>query len=248
MIQETPAMLPINAAQPMAGRLYVLLPRENRKEQFIKTLKSAFWAPRGVDIRFVDAETDASQIRVMKVVGPFAASGIKALQQLDEHYRKVIDADPLENILSLHSFGSREQLARWLNNDEEVPDEMASAFILLGYTLGFLVEPNLTGGRNQRSVYLIPKDADGFDAEPIFIAEDLLSSATQISHEHINMLRDNVRIALGNNRLDRDATVSNIIEKLSQIRSRCDDNAADPVYRKFVEAGKVAAKLVKEGR
>ncbi|MDR3518774.1 MAG: tubulin-like doman-containing protein [Azospirillaceae bacterium] len=248
IVRDTAALLPVATDKPMPARLYVLLPQQPDKEAFIRTLKSAFWSVRGVDLRFVDVDEEPNRLSLMKVIGPFAADEVPALVRLTEFYQTELQRDMDDALLSLHGFGTQESLQRWYQMKAHSPDVLGGALVLLGLALGPVVQQPENAARDPGRILLIPRDADGFEGTPLVIAETLLTAPQELTPANLSLLRSIIRQSLATSRSGRDEIVAGLLEQLAVIRTKCGNDATDPTYRKFVDAGKAASDLVRGGK
>ncbi len=230
-----------------ANRLFVMLPRSPRTEAFANTVRSAISYSHRQNTRFIDVDDDDGAIHLLVATAPFSISDVELLRQMDWHYRAYVQRDRSYAMLSLHAVGGT-----GADDGEPMPAVAAPsarvlAMVLIGLPLNIVLERSVDQfGRG--SLWLIPKDADGFDDTPVPLADDLLTAPQQIVAGLAGLLEDNVGRALTGFRGDEAVLIEAIVDCVTRIRRRCHDNPVDPVYRAFVEAGKTAAALVRKRR
>ena len=240
LIDRAGSLLPETAEDGLPTRLYVLLPRDESQETFIRALKSAFSYSRRTDVEFVDCDDDLGTVHLLKVTAPFSISDVELLREMDRHYRSYVQRDRDHAMLALHAFGETAQSDFEL--DEAGPAVMLEALLLLGLALGLVVERAGGGSR----LWLVPRDEHGFEDTPIALADDLLTVAVFGCNTTASLLEDNVMRALAAGSGDCERVIDNIVERVLDIRRRCNDDPLDPAYRSFVDAGKRAAVLLRQ--
>jgi hypothetical protein len=238
-------LLPDAAGSRLPTRLHVVLPDVEGREEYAKALRSAFSFSRRGDVRFVHGDGGSDAIHMLTVTAPFSIPDIDLLRRMDRHYRDYVERDREYAMLSLHALGGATEGEGGFSLDGVAPSTMTTALILVGLPLNLIVERG-GGSLEGTTLWLVPKDADGFDEPPIPLAEDLLTAGGSVSGPIASLLEDNVMRALGAYGGDPARLIEAVVDEVAKVRRRCGDNPANPVYRSFVEAGKTAAALIRE--
>lgn len=250
-IQQAAALLPDMADKKLKSRLFVLLPRDPDKDVFIRTLKSAFSFSRRSDIRFVETDDDRGAIHMLTVTAPFSIPDVELLRQMDAKYRDYVQCDRDYAMMALHAFGGRgDTQGEFVLEDENKQATLTAAQLLIGFPLRLVVERVVNDDGGRARVWLIPRDEHGFEDDPIVLADDLLTAPQQVYGTLASLVDDNVTRALercgrGQSPQEQERVINAVVDKVLEIRARCNDDPLDSTYRSFVEAGKAAVVMIR---
>lgn len=245
MIQQAESLLPETANGEMRTQLYVLLPKSSQNELFIKTIKSAFSFSRRTDISFIDTEDGSDALHLLTVTTPLAISDVELLRQMDRLYRSYVERDREYAMLALHAVGGDGEQEDVFELEDGRPAVVTAALLLIAYPLQLVVERVAADGSGRSTLWLIPRDEHGFEDTPMAIAEDILSAPQNLGPTVASLLDDNVTRALAAQGGRCERLIDAVVERVVQIRGRCNDDPLDPTYRFFVEAGKTAAGIIR---
>lgn len=249
--QHAAMLLPDMADKQLKTQLYVLLPRDPRNEAFIKSLKSALSFSRRADTHFIETDDDFGAIQMLNVTAPFSIPDVELLRQMDARYRDYVRCDRDYALMALHALGGREDLqGDFVLDDEDKRITDTAAHLLIGFPLRLVVERLAADAWGRSHLWLVPRDEHGFEDEPIALAEDLLAAPRQVYGPLASLLEDNVIRALGRRSHEQAAgeqerIINAVVEKVMEIRARCNDDPLDATYRSFVDAGKAAVSLIR---
>jgi hypothetical protein len=106
---------------------------------------------------------------------------------------------------------------------------------------------NPATGANE--VLLLTKDADGFDNDPVVLGKVFVESAESVNLENLYTIQTVCNAALASKEYqhqDRRAELQRaIVSQVETVKAQCAGNIQDPLYRRFLEAGKRAVALLK---
>lgn len=250
-IQQVAALLPDRAEKRLSTRLYILLPRDPANEVFIKTLKSAFSFSRPGDIRFVETDDDRGSIHMLNVTAPFSIPDVELLRQMDAKYRDYVRCDRDYAMMALHAFGGRgDAQDEFVLEDENKQATLTAAQLLIGFPLRLVLERAVADNSGRLRLWLVPRDEHGFEDEPIVLADDLLTAPQQVYGTLASLVDDNVTRALSRCGREQPAeeqerVINAVVDKVMEIRARCNGDPLDATYRSFVEAGKAAVVMIR---
>lgn len=252
IVERAMSLLPDLAGKRLKTRIYILLPRDSGQELFIRTLKSAFSFSRRNDIRFVDTDDDGGRIQMLVVTAPFSVPDVELLRQMDCKYRDYVQCDREYAVMALHALGGQDDATPedFVIEDDADQCRSAAARLLVGFPLRLVIERGVGDGGARSRLWLVPRDDHGFEDEPLILAEDLLTAPQLIYGALASLLNDNVmraldRCARDGAADDLDRLINAVVEKVLEVRRRCNDDPTDPVYRSFVEAGKAAVAMIR---
>jgi hypothetical protein len=119
-------------------------------------------------------------------------------------------------------------------------------YLLLAKALGTIQQQTSpTTGKSE--LVLLTKDADGFDNPPVKLGFTLVESMDKIDAENIDVIRRTVQKALDQDfiHIEKQAELrKRVVGEVEEIKAERKGDIDDPVYKRFLEAGKRAVKLV----
>ncbi|HMW19181.1 MAG TPA: tubulin-like doman-containing protein [Accumulibacter sp.] len=241
----------IPAGVPTAiAKLTVIMPKSATQGEFVAALKKDFLEANAGDTEIIDADGCAGEITLVAIVNLFPLRYLKPLAVLRERYqRRLTSGDAKRLNLELHAEGDASLYPPlYVASPEELRRD-GLPYILLASALR-IIRQTVNPQTGAAEVLLLSKDADGFDNPPLFLGKTLAGSLEAIDALKVNELRQTVTQALSStdwrHREKRLELQKAVLEAVEKIRSDCGDNLRDPVYLRFLDAGKHAVRVLKE--
>ena len=93
------------------------------------------------------------------------------------------------------------------------------------------------------------KDESGFDTDPIELGRSLAETLGKVTLEYADIIRDHITKALNSPEYATDASRAGIqktiVAEVEQIKAERGNNVNDEVYRRFLDGGKQAIKVLR---
>lgn len=240
----------IPAGTPTALRkLTVVLPKTTTHGEFAAALKRDFVDAHAGDTEIIEVDGRAGEIALIAIVNLFPLRYLKPLAVLREHYcRRLAKGNAQRASLELHSEGEVATFPALYAASQEDLRRDGLPYVLLAQALGIIRESEKAHG-GVRELLWLSKDEDGFDNPPVALGRSLQEAIEMLDVLKLADLRKAVTAALAGpawqlaeKRADLPRTVLATVER---IRDDCAGNLRDPVYLRFLEAGKQAVRLLK---
>jgi len=225
----------------------VIMPKAPEWATFMTTLKEIFRGSLTTHMEIIESDAKPNEIALISITNLFPLRFVKQLGFLRERYEARINcADSARNKLELHCEGEGLQHPKlYVPSGEELRIE-GLPYILMAKALGTIQkQTNPTTGKSE--LVLLTKDADGFDNPPVKLGLNLIESVDRIDAENIEFIRRTVQKVLDQDyiHVEKQAELKKrIVGEVDDIKAERKGDIDDPVYRRFLEAGKRAVKLV----
>ena len=226
----------------------VILPKAPEKAAFLATLKEAFRETRSGDTEIIESDARPHEITLVSIANLMPLRYLKPLKLLEEKYRRRLETGGNRAKLELHTEGDGTGFPKlFIASNAEVKLQ-ALPYVLLAKALGLIHEgANPATGANE--VLLLTKDADGFDNDPVVLGKVFVESAESVNLENLYTIQTVCNAALASKEYqhqDRRAELQRaIVSQVETVKAQCAGNIQDPLYRRFLEAGKRAVALLK---
>lgn len=231
------------------SKLTVFVPRTATHAEFVAALKKDFLEAHSGDVEVIETDGRGSEITLVALVNLFPLRYLKPLAHLRERYQRRLTSGNAQRInLELHTEGDATSFPPLFVASQDDLRRDGLPQVLLAHALGFIRE-TVNPQTGQPEVLLLSKDEDGFDNAPVLLGKTLTVSAEAIDALKLNSVRTMVTQALAGpdwrHRDQRAGLHKAVLAAVERMRAECGDNLRDPVYLRFLEAGKQAVRLLK---
>jgi len=226
----------------------VIIPKAPEQAEFAKVLKEALREAKSGDVEIIEADGRPHEITLVSITNLFPLRYLKPLKFLEEKYRRRIDTGGSRARLELHTEGDGNAWPRlFVASSADVKHE-GLPYVLLAKALGFIQE-----GRNPATgvdeVLLVTKDADGFDNDPVALGKSFVASADSIDLANLYIIKSvcDAKLAAAEYlHQDRRSDVRRaILSEVEAVKAARGGNIQDETYRRFLDAGRRAAAILK---
>jgi hypothetical protein len=225
----------------------VIMPKAPEWATFMTTLKEIFRGSLTTHMEIIESDAKPNEIAFISITNLFPLRFAKQLGFLRERYEaRISGADSARNKLELHCEGEGFQHPKLfvLSGTETIYEGLP--YLLLAKALGTIQQQTSpTTGKSE--LVLLTKDADGFDNPPVKLGLTLVESVEKIDAENIEVIRRTVQKALDQDfiHVEKQAELrKRVVGEVEEIKAERKGDIDDPVYKRFLEAGKRAVKLV----
>jgi Tubulin like len=225
-----------------------ILPKAPEQAEFSAALKAALREAKSGDVEIIESDGRPHEITLVSITNLFPLRYLKPLKLLEEKYRRRVDTGGARARLELHTEGDGNAWPRlFVASSAEVKLE-ALPYLLLAKVLGYIHE-----GRNPATgmdeVLLVTKDADGFDNDPVNLGKTFASSADSVGLADLHTIKTVCDAALTSTdylHQDKRAELRRaVLAEVEAVKAARGGNVQDDLYRRFLDAGRRAAALLK---
>lgn len=216
---------------------------------FVTQLDGVLKGSRNIQPEILQNEMRESEITFISITNLFPLRYVEHLKFLKEKYdlRLAQASNPSRVKLELYCEGDGSQCSRLYTASEEDIRREGLPFVLIAYGIGIIQLINSPStGKNE--LYLLSKDADGFDNEPVLLGATLIEAVDKLDAKNTSLIKSQASglLQTGYRHVDKQQELSSkIIEIITGIKSECQGDINSSVYKRFNEAGKQAVKLIK---
>ncbi len=236
--------------QTAVSRLSVIIPKAPEQAEFIARLKIALQGARDGDIEMVDSDTNPNEITLIALTNLFPLRFAKQLVFLKQKYDQKINGENSARAkLELHIEGDGSQHPRIFVPVQEEVRRDAVPYLLLARATG-LLRMELGAGGTAGNLTFVAKDDDGFDTDPISLGKDYAEALGRITLESLDGIRGFVVRQLASPAFSGAAARADlqrsVVAEVDAIKLERNSNINDEIYRRFLEGGKQAVRIIKE--
>ena len=235
-----------SGVQTAVSRLSILMPKAPEQAEFVAKLKETFQGAREGDVEVIDSDVNPNEITLISLTNLFPLRYAKQLAFLKQKYdQKMNGPNAARAKLELHIDGDGSQHPRlYVPLQEEVRRD-AIPYLLLAKATGLLRQQ----GNGDGVLTFVAKDDTGFDTDPIVLGKSLTEALGKVTPESADTIRAYVVKALGSPEYLEDAKRAelqkSIVADVEAIKTERGNNVTDEVYRRFLDGGKQAVKVLK---
>ncbi len=237
--------------QTAVSRLSVIIPKAPEQAEFTSRLKTALQGARDGEVEMVDSDTNPNEITLIALTNLFPLRYSKQLVFLKQKYdQKINGANAARSKLELHIEGDGSQHPRLFVPAQEEVRRDAVPYLLLAKAIGLLrMEAASTGGGVGKLTF-VAKDGDGFDTDPILLGKDYADALGKVTLESLDSIREFVVQRLAS--VDyvavpaREDLQKAVVAEVDAIKLERGNNVNDDTYRRFLDGGKQAVRIIKE--
>lgn len=238
-----------SGVQTAVSRLSILMPKAPEQAEFITKLKETFQGAGQGDVEIIDSDASANEITLVSLTNLFPLRYAKQVAFLKQKYdQKMTGPSTARAKLELHIDGDGSQHPRiYVPLQDEVRRD-AIPYLLLAKVTGLLRE-ELNSQPGSKALTFVAKDESGFDTDPIELGKDLPEALGKVTMEYADMIRGYVDMKLSSAEFVPETPRADlqkaIVTEVEQIKAWRGNNVNDEVYRRFLEGGKQAVKVLK---
>jgi len=239
-----------SGVQTAVSRLSILMPKTPEQAEFTAKLKETFQGAREGDVEVIDSDVNVNEITLISLTNLFPLRYARQVAFLKQKYDlKMNGPNAARAKLELHIEGDGTQHPRLFVPLQEEVRHDAIPYLLLASATGLLREES-NAQTGTKSLTFVAKDENGFDTDPIELGKDLPEALGKVTLEYADIIRGYVTQKLDSADYAQDAARAElqkaIVAEVEKIKVLRGNNVNDDVYRRFLEAGKQAVKVVKK--
>lgn len=242
---------PGTSESPTKQQLFtVIRPAARDAGQFPTRLDAIIKGSRSIQPEIIENETRLSEITFISITNLFPLRYVEHLKFLREKYEQKLSkaANPDRIKLEVYCEGDGSQYPRLYTASEEDLRREGLPYVLIAYAIGTIqMIKSPSTGRSE--LYLLSKDADGFDNDPILLGANLAEAVDRLDAKNTAFIKgDSLRL------LQKDyvhvekqhALAGKIVEIVENLKTECQGDLNSPLYKRFNDAGKQAVRLIKK--
>ncbi|MFP5213459.1 MAG: tubulin-like doman-containing protein, partial [Acidobacteriota bacterium] len=237
----------IPGAPAKISQFTVILPNAPEHADFLTTLREIFRAGLAQHMEFVERDNKPNEIALISITNLFPLRFVSQLQYLRQCYEaRLCGSDPARAKLELHCEGEGMQHPRLFVASGEDLRKEGLPFILISKVLGIIQEKESpTTGKNE--LLLLTKDEHGFDNPPVRLGSTLTESVEMIDSENIEQIRSVTNKVLAQGYVHKEKQEElrkQVLQEVEAIKTERKGDIDDPIYQRFLEAGRRAMKII----
>jgi len=227
----------------------VIRPSARELGPFVTRLDGIIKGSRNIQPEIMENETRLSEITFISITNLFPLRYVEHVKFLKERYEQRLSQATNPGRIKLEVFceGDGSQHPRLYTASEEDLRREGLPYVLVAYAVGTLqMIKSPSTGRSE--LYLLSKDADGLDNDPIRLGASLGEAVDRLDAKNTAFIKGEVQRLLQKDYVHVDkqqALTGKIVEIVEGIKTDCQGDLNSPLYRRFNEAGKQAVKLIK---
>ncbi|MFC5307041.1 tubulin-like doman-containing protein [Azospirillum picis] len=253
VVSATHCLIELNGtASATERRSFALLPHAGKPEAFAKQVRAGIRACAGAEMTLLDTGRSPFEIGIVTIQAVPALSEVASLAAFDAAYQARLFSDTATAFYDMHTVSTATDLKPLVTQVPEHQKEMAAGFnlphLLIGLVRG-LVYDRRGGSSGTDGFLLVPKDADGFDEQPVYLGTDLFASSEALPASTVALLSANNARALSDaSPAQLDDWRQGVVSLVNRTKAERGNDPTDLIYRKFVEAGKTASQMLRGER
>jgi hypothetical protein len=237
-----------SGVQTAVSRLSILMPRAPEQAEFTARLRETFQGAREGDIEVIDTDGNANEITLISLTNLFPLRYARQVAFLKQRYdQRMSGTGAARAKLELHIEGDGSQHPRlFVPLQEEVRRDVIP-YLLLARATGLLREEATQNGA--KTLTFVAKDESGFDTDPIELGKDLPEALGKMTFESADLITGYVAKRLDSSDYAQDAArvqlQKDVVAEVERIKAERGNNVNDEVYRRFLDGGRHAVKVLK---
>jgi hypothetical protein len=237
-----------SGAQTAVSKMSIIMPKAPEQADFVNKLREVFQGARGGDIEVIDSEAKPNEITLISLTNLFPLRYVKQVAFLKERYDLKMKGSNAERAkLELHLEGDGSQYPRLFVPLQDEVKRDAIPYLLLARALK-LVQEGTNPRNGSTGLLFVAKDESGFDTDPIDLGKDLLDALAKIDIESADFVRGHVDRVLEKDYAQdsqRGEVQKSVVSEVERVKLDRGNNVNDEIYRRFLEGGKKAVKILK---
>lgn len=225
----------------------VIIPKTPELADFSEKLKNIFRASRQGAVEIIESDAKPNEIALVSLTNLFPLRFVKQLNFLKERYTaRTTGSGAARAKLELHCEGDGTQHPELFVASSIDVKSKGLPYILMAKALNLIQQKqNPTTGKNE--LLLLTKDKDGYDNPPIKFGQNLVEAEDKIDAEIFEIIRSSVDevIIKEYQHVDRqDELKKLILDEVLRVKTDRKEDFDDPIYQRFLNAGKKTAKII----
>jgi hypothetical protein len=236
-------------AQTAVSMMSVIMPKASEEAEFVSLLKSVFQGSRSGEVEIIDSDVRPNEIVLVSLTNLFPLRYVRQLGFLRQKYDLKINGSNAQRAkLELHLEGDGSQHPKLFVLAKTEEEDVAIPYLLLAKSLGLIQQaPNPKSGVTE--MLLVAKDEDGFDTAPIYLGKSFIESINKLNEGDADLIREYVRRLLQTREYSLEARRIEIqkavVADVESIKVERGNSIQDEVYKRFLDGGKMAVKILK---
>ncbi|MBF0564113.1 MAG: hypothetical protein HQK89_02605 [Nitrospirae bacterium] len=227
----------------------VIMPRSTEHAEFVKQLSDMFRGSRIGNTEIIYSDAKPNEITLVGITNLFPLRVGEIVGYLSEKYEQRISAaNSSRATLEIHIEGDGTRHPSLFVPTSGDIQEKFLPYLLLAKVIDF-IQTGKNPSNGSKELMIITRDDEGFENEPVFLGKSLTDAIHKLDIVNSGMIKGGVLKLLKTNDNSSDANKEKLREKILQqvalIKTERDNNATDPIYRQFNDAGKKAFKILK---
>ncbi len=220
----------------------VIMPEAEEHHDFCEHLKKEFHNVTSGRAHIVINKEKQNVITLVNITHGFPIRFARPVEELRRRYESRMQGDNRARAaLELHVEGDGAGLPSLYPESSEVAKRNALPFLILARVLGLVTESD---GR----LFLVTKDDDGFDHDPVALGGDLVEAYERLDLRVSHLVRDSVvrTLSVPGQRAPelRESNRTSVVRLIDSIKEK--RGVADSGYRALLDGGKKAVQLLKQ--
>ena len=235
-------------AQTAVSKMSVIMPKAPEEVDFVSTLKGVFQGSRSGEVEIIDSDVKPNEIVLVSLTNLFPLRYVRHVGFLKQKYDLKVNGPNAQRAkLELHLEGDGAQYPKlFVLADSDVERDMVP-YLLLAKALKLIQQaPNPQTGATE--MVLVAKDQDGFDTDPIYLGKSLAESR-RVTPVDANLIREYVQGILDTTDYSsedrRSELQKTIVADVEAVKVERGNNIQDEAYKRILEGGKRAVKILK---
>lgn len=235
--------------QTAVSKMSVITPKAPEEADFVSRLKDVFRGSRSGEVEIIDSDVKPNEIVLISLTNLFPLRYVRQLGFLKEKYDLKINGPNAQRAkLELHTEGDGSQHPKLFVPLQEEIKRDAIPYLLLAKALNLIQQaPNPENGATELA--LVAKDADGFDTDPIYMGKEFTEAIDKLDMGNADLVRNYVQQMLDSREYASDTKRAEIqkaiLAAVENIKAERGNNIQDEIYKRFLEGGKRAVKILK---
>jgi hypothetical protein len=236
-------------AQTAVSMMSVIMPKATDEPEFVSTLKQVFQGSRSGEVEIIDSDVRPNEIVLVSLTNLFPLRYVRQVGFLKQKYDLKLNGPNAQKAkLELHLEGDGTQYPKLFVLSKREGEEFGIPYLLLAKVLN-LIQQATDPKTGATQMVMVTKDESGFDADPIYLGKSLTEAVPMLNQgdadvvkEYVLSLLNGADSATEGKRLDMQKA---IVAEVEGIKVERGNNMQDEMYRRFLDGGKTAVKILR---
>jgi hypothetical protein len=237
-----------SGVQTAVSSMSVIMPKAPEDVELVTKLKAIFQGARSGEVKIIDSDDRPNEIVIISLTNLFPMRYVRQVGFLKQQYDLRISGSPDRAKLELHLEGDGTQHPRIFVPAQEELKRDAIPCLLLAKSLNMLQQAAAPQSGAMELLF-VAKDENGFDTDPIHLGKAFSDSPDQLDHTGADLIKKYVEgmLSTKENALEtkRGELQKLVVPEVDAIKAERGNNIQDDVYRRFLEGGKCAVKILR---